>query len=210
VLPDVLRNYLWNWKIKKITINQGGQMSGKKLLSLAIVVIISLTFLVSFSTAAEKQKPLRAQTSASQAPATNNITQAAMKAGVNSCAGRINQITNFLLTGSQGAGATLFLPDDYPDKQLFSASIEIPLKGNTAYASVSFAPNQAGGCNGMYETVIYWPQNCAQVAEKQFSSFQKTNALSKTIAVRESGTTAKVFLMPAGTGCVSIKKEIIR
>jgi len=133
-----------------------------------------------------------------------------MKVGVNSCAGRINQVTNFLITGSQGAGATLFLPNDNPDKQLFSASIEIPLKDNTAYASVSFAPNQASGCNGMYETVVYWPQNCTQVAEKQFNTFQKTAALSKTIAVLESGTTVKVFLMPAGTGCISIKKEIVR
>ena len=185
-------------------------MSWKNLLSLTVAVIFCITSLVSLAIAAEKQKPLKAQTSASNAPPPNGITQAAMKAGVNACAGRINQVTNFLITGSQGTGATIFLPNDNPDKQLFSASIEIPLKNNTAYASVSFAPNQASGCNGMYETVIYWPQNCAQVAEKQFSSFQKTNALSKTIAVLESGTTVKVFLMPTGNGCVSIKKEIVR
>lgn len=185
-------------------------MSRKKHLSLASAVILSLIFLVSISTAAEKQKPLKAQAPVSHAPPPNGITQAAMKAGVNSCAGRINQVTNFLITGSTGAGATVFLPNDNPDRQLFSASIEIPLKDNTAYASVSFAPNQASGCNGMYETVVYWPQNCTQVAEKQFSAFQKTNALSKNIAVRESGTTVKIFLMPAGTGCVSIKKELIR
>ncbi|KQC11352.1 MAG: hypothetical protein APR62_10050 [Smithella sp. SDB] len=185
-------------------------MSGKKLLSLTVAVIISLTFLATFSTAAEKQKPSKAKAPVSQAPSPNGITQAAMKAGVNSCAGRINQVTNFLLAGSQSSGATMFLPNDNPDKQLFSASIEIPLKDNTAYASVSFAPNQASGCNGMYETVVYWPQNCIQVAEKQFNTFQKAAALSKNIAVRESGTTVKVFLMPAGKGCVSIKKEIVR
>jgi len=212
---DALRDYpIWDGKIKKITISKGVPMSGKKLLSLALVaVIFSLTFLVSISIAAEKQKPLKTQpsTSNSKTPPPNGITQAAMKAGVNSCAGRINQVTNFLLTGSTGAGATLFLPDDNPDRQLFSTSIEIPLiKDNTAYASVSVAPNQAGGCNGMYETVVYWPQNCAQVAEKQFGAFQKAAPLARTIAVRESGTTVKIFLMPAGTGCVSIKKEIIR
>jgi len=185
-------------------------MSRKKLLSLALAVIFCLTFLVSISIAAEKQKPLKTQPSTSQTPPPNGITQAAMKAGINSCAGRINQVTHFLITGSTGAGATVFLPNDNPDKQLFSASIEIPLKNNTAYASVSFAPNQASGCNGMYETVIYWPQNCTQVAEKQFGAFQKAAPLSRNIAVRESGTTVKVFLMPAGVGCVSIKKEIIR
>lgn len=168
-------------------------MSRKKFLILSIAGIFSLTFLASISTAAEKQKPLKTQQSATQAPPPNGITQAAMNAGVNSCAGRINQVTNFLLTGSTGAGATIFLPNDNPDRQLFSTSIEIPLKDNTAYASASFAPNQASGCNGMYETVVYWPQNCAQVAEKQFGAFQKAAPLSKNIAVRESGTTVKVF-----------------
>lgn len=185
-------------------------MSRKKLLSLTVAVIFCLTYLVLPATAAEKQKPFKAQTSTSQAPPPNGITQAATKAGVNACAGRINQVTNFLLIGSKGAGATIFLPNDNPDKQLFSASIEIPLKDNTAYASVSFAPHQLTGCNGMYETVVYWPQNCTQVAEKQFSAFQKAAPLSKNIAVREAGITVKVFLMPAGAGCVSIKKEIVR
>lgn len=185
-------------------------MSRKKLLSLTVVIFFSFTFLISLSIAAEKQKPLKTQASSGGTPPANGITQAALKAGVNSCAGRINQVTNFLITGSTGAGATIFLPNDNPDRQLFSASIEIPLKDNTAYASVSFAPNQASGCNGMYETVVYWPQNCTQVAEKQFSAFQKATPLSRNIAVRESGTTVKVFLMPAGVGCVSIKKEVIR
>ncbi|KUG21733.1 hypothetical protein ASZ90_008508 [hydrocarbon metagenome] len=41
--------------------------------------------------------------------------------------------------------------------------------------------------------------------------FKKAAALSNNIAVRESGTTVKVFLMPAGNnGCMVIKKEVVQ
>jgi len=185
-------------------------MWGKKLLIPEVAILLVLTFAASVSIAAEKQTPLQTKSPARNIDQANDITQYAIKAGMTSCAGRINQVTNFLLAGSQGSGAMVFLPDANPDTHLFSASIEIPLGNQSAYASVSFAPIQAGGCDGMYETVVYWPQNCAQVAERQFGAFQKANALAKTIAVRESGATVKVFLMPAGAGCVSIKKEVVR
>jgi hypothetical protein len=48
------------------------------------------------------------------------------------------------------------------------------------------------------------------VAEKQFGTLKKAGALAKNIGVRNGGESMKVFLMPAGTGCVSIKKEIVR
>jgi hypothetical protein len=141
----------------------------------------------------------------------NNITQATDKAGMKACSGRINQVANFLTGGTPGVGAMLFLPPNNPDKQLVSISMEIPIKGaSSAYASASFAPNQANGCGGMYETVVYWPQKCDVVANKNFGTLKKLGALSKTVYVRDGGVTTKIFLMPAGTGCVAIKKEVIR
>ena len=141
----------------------------------------------------------------------NKITQAADKSGVKACTGRINQVANFLTAGTLGFGAMLLLPPNNPDQQLVSVSMEIPIKGaSSAYASASFAPNQANGCGGMYETVVYWPQKCDVVANKTFGALKKIGALYKTIYVRDGGVTTKIFLMPAGTGCVSIKKEVIR
>jgi hypothetical protein len=141
----------------------------------------------------------------------NNITQVTDKAGMKACSGRINQVANFLTAGTPGVGAMLFLPPNNPDKQLVSVSMEIPIKGaSSAYASASFAPNQANGCGGMYETVVYWPQKCDVIANKNFGTLKKLGALSRTIYVRDGGVTTKIFLMPAGTGCVAIKKEIIR
>lgn len=150
-------------------------------------------------------------TPAQQASGINGITQATDKAGMKACSGRINQVANFLTAGTPGVGAMLFLPPNNPDKQLVSVSMEIPINGaSSAYASASFAPNQANGCSGMYETVVYWPQKCDVVANKNFGALKKLGALSKTVYVRDGGVTTKIFLMPAGTGCVAIKKEVIR
>lgn len=189
-------------------------MLKRKILSLTIVAIFCLTSLISLATAAEKTKvdKTKAATATPQpAQTVNSITQAAMKAGVNSCAGRINQVANFLTAGAQGVGALMFLPPKDPDLQLISASMEIPLKNaSSAYASASFAPGQANYCGGMYETVVYWPQRCSEVADKNFGTFKKIGSLSKNIIVLDGGIPTKVFLMPAEKGCVSIKKEIVR
>jgi hypothetical protein len=187
-------------------------MPKKIILSLTLVVIF---ILASMATAGEKTA---VESSKTQAPAgkaaasnVNNITQAAVNAGVLACSSRINQVANFLTAGSQSTGALMFLPPNYPDQQLISTSMEIPLKdGSSAYASASFAPNQANGCTGMYETVVYWSQKCTEVSEKNFGTLKKIGVLSKNITTLDDGVSTKVFLMPAGKGCVSIKKEIVR
>ena len=178
------------------------------ILNLTLAAIFCLASLTAVAVAAEKQKP--AQASAPKSVPANSITQAAMKTGVKSCAGRINQVTNFLAAGVKDAGYMMFYPKNNPDQQMTSVSMELPLKDNMAYASASFAPGQTNYCGGMYETVVYWPNKCSEVAEKNFGTFKKGGALSKKIYIRDGGESIKVFLMPAGTGCVSIKKEIVR
>lgn len=185
------------------------------ILSLTLAAIFGLSSLIPLASAEEKAKtsPSKTRSPVNQ-PATqsvNGITQAAVKAGALSCTSRINQVANFLTAGSPDVGALMLLPPDNPDQQMISASMEIPMKDkSSAYASASFAPNQANGCAGMYETVVYWPQKCSEVAVKNFSTLKKIGALSKNITVLDGGESMKVFLMPAGTGCVSIKKEIVR
>jgi hypothetical protein len=176
--------------------------------NLTLAAIFCLASLTAVAVAAEKQKPAKAP--ATKAVPANSITQAAMKTGIKSCAGRINQVTNFLAAGVKDAGYMMFYPKNNPDQQMTSISMELPLKDNTAYASASFAPGQENYCGGMYETVVYWPNKCSEVAEKQFGALKKAVALAKNIGVRDGGESMKVFLMPAGTGCVSIKKEIVR
>ena len=185
-----------------------GFMRRFKNYSLTLITTAILTMFIPLAIAQDQPAAAPAQP---QAAEINRITQVTDKAGMKACSGRINQVANFLTAGNPGVGAMLFLPPNNPDQQLVSVSMEIPIKGTgSAYASASFAPNQANGCGGMYETVVYWPQKCDVVANKTFGTLKKIGALSKTIFVRDGGVTTKIFLMPAGSGCVAIKKEVIR
>lgn len=158
--------------------------------------------------------PVAAENGKTEAPAAavNVITQAAVNTGVLTCVSRINQLANFLTDGAQGTGALLFIPPVNQDQRLISVSMEIPAEAAVpvAYASASVAPNQANGCGGMYESVIYWSQSCEAVATRNFGELKKVGPLAKTITVLDGGIWTKIFLMPAGDGCVSIKKEIVQ
>lgn len=143
------------------------------------------------------------------APPVSSITQAAVQSGVLTCAGRINQVAGFLTAGSQSA-AYLFTSPSEPDQRIFSTSLEIAGPGApVAYASASFAPQQANGCGALYETVTYWPLSCGEVGTRQFSGLQASSRLGSALTVLQSGT-VRVFLMPADKGCVAIRKEIIQ
>lgn len=145
---------------------------------------------------------------AQQQPQVNNLASAAAQQGMLACAGRINQVSSFLGFGAD-AGALLMVPPNNQDQRLVPLAMELPTPAGPAYASASFAPNQANGCGASYEAVVYWPQPCDTVAAKQFGTLRKVGFLKKAIAVLDAGVATKVFLMPAGSGCVSIKKEAV-
>jgi hypothetical protein len=185
-----------------------GFLQPYKSCSSILIIAFSFAMLIPLAISQDKQTAGSAQP---QTASINSIIQVVNNTGIKVCSGRINQIPNFLTAGAPGVGAMLFLPPTNPDQQLVSISMEIPIKGAaSAYASASFAPDQANGCGGMYETVVYWPQKCDVVANKHFGTLKKIGALSKTIYVRDGGITTKIFFMPAGTGCVSIKKDLIQ
>jgi hypothetical protein len=139
------------------------------------------------------------------------FVQYAKSAGVRKCLGRIDQVVRFLMGNSGNVGGHYFLPSPDPDNMMVSLSMEIPQLGNVpAYASASFAPNQANGCGSIYETVVYWPQNCEIVARQHYSGMNRLGALSNKIIILDGGPTLRIFLMPAGTGCIVIKKELIQ
>jgi hypothetical protein len=138
----------------------------------------------------------------------NAVTQAAVQQGALTCASRINQVSNFLGFSPQ-AGAVLMMPPSQPDQRLIPLAMEVPNEGNSAYVSVTFAPNQANGCGAAYDAVIYWPLKCDAVAAKQFASLKRAGQMKTSITVLDGGPATKIFLMPAGSGCVSIKKEVV-
>ena len=140
--------------------------------------------------------------------ALNPLTQSALQQGMLNCVGRINQVAHYVGFGAQG-GAVLMAPGDHLDQRLTSYSMELPSVGQTAYVSATFAPGQVNGCGAVYEAVVYWKQACESLMGKEYAALKRVGQLKSSIAVLDAGSTSKVFLMPAGSGCLSIKKEIV-
>jgi hypothetical protein len=148
------------------------------------------------------------QATAIQNAPTNAVTQAAVQQGVFTCAGRINQVTSFL-GYTPKAGVLLMTPPTQPDQRLIPLVMELPTDGGSAYVVASFAPNQANGCGATYDAVSWWPNKCDSVATAQFPTLKNLGQLRKDVTVLDGGAATKVFLMPAGSGCLSIKKEVV-
>lgn len=139
----------------------------------------------------------------------NPVTQAAVQAGVLFCVSRINQVVTFLTTNTQSS-AYLFTPQKQPDQSMFSVSLGLVGKDAEAgYASASFAPTTNGQASAVYDTVQYFAQSCAEVEKGLFKNLKRKGSLGKDIVILDGGVVT-VFLMPAGTGCVVIRKEVIQ
>jgi hypothetical protein len=158
--------------------------------------------LVSLNLGAEENKPAN---SPKQPVQINAITQAAMQKGVNKCAGVINAVTNYL--GFNNQSGALVTPNlNAPDTKTSSVVMEIPLPNNTAIVSATFSP-QPNGCQASYDAVIYWPEKCEIVMKSQFASLKYVRRLKENV-VQLAGPNINFYLMAAGQGCVSVKKEI--
>lgn len=138
----------------------------------------------------------------------NVVAQAAQKAGVNDCLARINQVSNFLTAGSQQSGVSMVIPPQLPNERISSMAFEIKSPQVLSYASADFAPS-ASGCGATYEAVTHWQNSCKDVASKGYAQLKFIGAIQSNILVLDGGPQLRVFLMPAGKGCVAIKKEVV-
>lgn len=175
---------------------------------LSFLVVSALSLTAAYAQQAT-ERPGSAPAPAPVQATTNVVTQAAVQKGVFNCAGRINQVVNFL-GFTEKAGAVLMIPPAQPDSRLIPLAMEIPVEGGVAFVSASFAPNQANGCGATYDSVVYWPQSCGKVKDNQFKALKETGKIRKEITILDGGEGIKFFLMPAGSGCISIKKEMVQ
>lgn len=139
-------------------------------------------------------------------PSLGSIASFAAQGGVRKCLGRIDQISNFLTAGTV-SGANVFIDPREPDRGLTSVSMELQGNNGLSYVATAFSPT-ATACDGIYEAITYWGSTCDQVAAS-FTGFKRANPLRQHIQMLDGGSNAKVYLMPAGQGCISIKKETV-
>jgi hypothetical protein len=138
----------------------------------------------------------------------NAIATAAANQGVTTCLGRIDQVTSFIGTNAT-IGAFLFNAPDNADKRVYSTSMEVHVADTLGYVSATFAPVGSGGCGAAYDAVTYWPNDCGHTAQTTFAHMKPAGLVKKDIQILEGGPALRVFLMPAGQGCVAIKKEVV-
>ena len=137
-------------------------------------------------------------------PSVKAVTQAALRFGVFSSLKRIEQVATFL-TADNRSGVYAQAPQNPPDQRVFSASFELVRPDNaTLYASASFFPNN----DAVYDTVEYVEMSVEQVETEVFKELKRIGVLHEKIIMLDAGA-VKVFLMPAGSGCVVIKKEVL-
>lgn len=138
----------------------------------------------------------------------NPVAQAAVQRGAVRCGERVAQFTNFLTAGGL-ASAHLFVAPDGADKKLVSTSLEVSAGQSTSYVGATYAPDSSTGqCGGVYEAVTYWPKSCDEVAKTAYGTFKQAGPIRQAIKTLDGGVSVKVYLLTAGAGCVSIKKEI--
>jgi hypothetical protein len=197
-----------------------------RLLSVACVLLLMCSASSSFaapadtSDAATNKPVVEASPSPSQpstptppaaplAPAVNPVTQAAVQSGVLTCVSRINQVATFL-TANCKSHAYLFVPQKMPDQSVFSVSLSTQtLDGVLKYSSASFAPTTGGQAAAVYDTVEYVAQPPDEVEKTTFKNLKRKGTLGKDIAILDGGPVT-IFLMPAGPGCIVIKKEVVQ
>jgi hypothetical protein len=138
-------------------------------------------------------------------PSVSAVTQAAVKMGVLSCVSRINQVATALTANAQ-SGVYIFPVQTPPDQHIFSTSFELVRPdSSTIYATASFFPNQ----DAVYDTVEYVNKSCEEVEKTIFKNLKRVSMLKKNVILLDGGA-VKVFLMPAGSGCIVIKKEVVQ
>lgn len=155
--------------------------------------------------AAPAPVPAPAKPAQTVKPASHAVAQAAVKMGVLSCVSRVNQVATYLTTDAQ-SGVFIFTPKNPPDQHVFATSFEILGQNNSlVYASANFYPNQ----DAVYDTVQYVEKSPEDVARTAFANLKRVGMVKKDIILLDGGA-VKVFLMPAGSGCVVIKKEVVQ
>ena len=149
-----------------------------------------------------------AESQAAKPVVINPLTQALTQSGVVHCQGRVQQVAEFLSSG-MNSGVSLLMPSDHINDHLISVSMEVFDGKAMFYANMDFAPLLAYGCDASFETIVYWSNACEVVAKSQFAQAKKSGKMRQFIQVLTFSENLQIFLMPAGNGCISIKKQAL-
>lgn len=158
------------------------------------------------STRPLQTEKLSAPTAVEKSSWSNPVTKALAQTGVHRCLSQVDRVTRFLANG-QKPNVYLYAPNPPADQSTIFLSQELRSQNNSSvYASATFNPNEAGSCEGSYETVSYHPSSCNDLANSQLRALTSRRTVGN-IQMFDVSATTSTFLMAAGTGCLTVKKE---
>lgn len=137
------------------------------------------------------------------------LAQAMAEAGVQACR-PISDKVNQYLTGGPNPQGLFFGSPLNADVRISSTSMVLNGLAGLSYASATFAP-YAGmmGCGVVFESVTYRPEQCDAIRQSMALPVVKGHGLGEAVLVLDGGQGMKMLLMPAGSGCLQVKKEVL-
>ncbi len=145
--------------------------------------------------------------SAAGPSAEDRLADALRQIGLTECAPAVERAAHFLFEDGE---VNFTVQPLGPDANRWPTVVVIEgahaAAGRTRFSTLTVAPGPA--CSGLYEQVIAWPTPCAELKATTFSAYANAKIILRNVQVSELNPGLQVYLMPSGSGCVSIKKEL--
>lgn len=137
----------------------------------------------------------------------DQVESYAKSSGYSSCLGAVTDLERFF-TKDVNYGSWAFVAKEGTDDQLVNASLELTYGDGTVIVDFTVAPTKDGACSYTYTRTWYNEKSCMATSKEDFMKNATYKAeVNKNVMGFEDGS-AKIMLLPAGTGCMIQKKEI--
>ncbi|MFO1015200.1 MAG: hypothetical protein U1E50_15710 [Caulobacteraceae bacterium] len=138
--------------------------------------------------------------------ASQDIANTLRQLRMNACAPAVQRAADFLIEGQPAKFTAQPLgPDANRWPVVFVIESGDP-SGRTRLSSLMVTPD----CSGMYQQTIWWPTPCDRLKATVFANFAAERTLMRDVRISELNPGLQLYLTPAGTGCISVKKELFR
>ena len=138
----------------------------------------------------------------------NPIAALAGQVGVSRCAGMARSIGEQVVGPNPSAGVVMSA-ESGADQALFSTSVETRDGVGLHFVSAFLTPNARGGCDAGYDDIRYWAKTCDGLVMEELRGIGAIRPLGPDIGTLVAGPVQHIYLMTAGTGCVSIRKALL-
>ena len=158
--------------------------------------------------ASAQSSPSTGGRASARATPVNPIAALAGQLRATRCANMARSVGEQVVGANPSAGVVLS-PASGADESLFSASVETRDGVGMHFVSAYLAPNARGGCDAGYDDIRYWAKACDKLAIEELKDAGTIRPLGPDVSTLVAGPLQHIYLMAAGPGCVSIRKELM-